>query len=57
MPDGTSERSGAIVVKKKLTQWYFRITEYADRLLDDLDKLEGAWPSKVLTMQRNWIGR
>jgi leucyl-tRNA synthetase len=57
MPDGTSERSGAIVVKKKLTQWYFRITEYADRLLDDLDKLEGHWPSKVLTMQRNWIGR
>ena len=57
MPDGTSERSGAIVVKKKLTQWYFRITEYADRLLDDLDKLEGKWPAKVLTMQRNWIGR
>lgn len=57
MPDGTSERSGAIVVKKKLTQWYFRITEYADRLLDDLDKLEGNWPAKVLTMQRNWIGR
>jgi len=57
MPDGTSERSGAIVVKKKLTQWYFRITDYADRLLDDLDKLEGHWPAKVLTMQRNWIGR
>jgi leucyl-tRNA synthetase len=57
MPDGTSERSGAVVVKKKLTQWYFRITEYADRLLDDLDKLEGRWPAKVLTMQRNWIGR
>ena len=57
MPDGTSERSGAIVVKKKLTQWYFRITEYADRLLDDLDQLEGHWPAKVLTMQRNWIGR
>ena len=57
LPDGTSERSGAIVVKKKLTQWYFRITEYADRLLDDLDQLEGQWPAKVLTMQRNWIGR
>ncbi|MBU6264883.1 MAG: class I tRNA ligase family protein, partial [Actinomycetales bacterium] len=56
MPDGTSERSGAIVVKKKLTQWYFRITDYADRLLDDLDTLEGQWPAKVLTMQRNWIG-
>ena len=57
LADGTSERSGALVVKKKLTQWYFRITDYADRLLDDLDKLEGAWPSKVLNMQRNWIGR
>ena len=57
LADGTSERSGAMVVKKKLTQWYFRITDYADRLLDDLDKLEGTWPSKVLNMQRNWIGR
>ena len=57
LPDGTSERSGAMVVKKKLTQWYFRITDYADRLLDDLNQLEGAWPAKVLTMQRNWIGR
>ena len=57
LPDGTSERSGAMVVKKKLTQWYFRITDYADRLLDDLDALEGTWPSKVLNMQRNWIGR
>ena len=57
LPDGTSERSGAAVVKKKLTQWYFRITDYADRLLADLDRLEGAWPAKVLTMQRNWIGR
>lgn len=57
LPDGTSERSGAVVVKKRLTQWYFRITEYADRLLDDLDQLEGTWPAKVLNMQRNWIGR
>lgn len=57
LPDGTSERSGAVVEKKKLTQWYFKITEYADRLLDDLDKLEGRWPAKVLQMQRNWIGR
>ena len=46
-----------IVVKKKLTQWYFKITDYADRLLDDLNQLEGSWPSKVLAMQRNWIGR
>ncbi|MEO6943256.1 MAG: leucine--tRNA ligase [Lacisediminihabitans sp.] len=57
LPDGTSDRSGAVVVKKKLTQWYFKITDYADRLLDDLNQLEGAWPSKVLSMQRNWIGR
>lgn len=57
LPDGTSERSGAVVVKKRLTQWYFRITDYADRLLDDLNQLEGSWPPKVLAMQRNWIGR
>ncbi|TFC93470.1 leucine--tRNA ligase [Cryobacterium sp. TMT3-29-2] len=57
LADGTSERSGAVVVKKKLTQWYFKITEYADRLLDDLNQLEGTWPAKVLNMQRNWIGR
>lgn len=57
LPDGTSERSGAVVVKKRLTQWYFKITDYADRLLDDLEQLEGTWPAKVLNMQRNWIGR
>ncbi|MEN9739758.1 MAG: hypothetical protein RLZ72_24 [Actinomycetota bacterium] len=57
LPDGTSDRSGAMVVKKKLTQWYFRITDYADRLLNDLDRLEATWPAKVITMQRNWIGR
>lgn len=57
LPDGTSDRSGAVVVKKKLTQWYFKITDYADRLLDDLNQLEGRWPQRVLTMQRNWIGR
>ena len=57
LPDGTSDRSGAVVVKKKLTQWYFKITDYADRLLDDLNQLEGTWPSKVIAMQRNWIGR
>ncbi|MFE1663329.1 leucine--tRNA ligase [Microbacterium sp. P02] len=55
--DGRCERCGTVVVKKKLTQWYFRITEYADRLLDDLNQLEGSWPSKVIRMQRNWIGR
>ncbi|MEV8358706.1 leucine--tRNA ligase [Microbacterium sp. NPDC076895] len=55
--DGHCERCGAEVIKKKLTQWYFRITDYADRLLDDLNQLEGFWPHKVLQMQRNWIGR
>lgn len=55
--DGRCERCGAEVVKKKLTQWYFKITDYADRLLDDLNQLEGFWPHKVLQMQRNWIGR
>lgn len=54
---GLCERCDTQVTKKALTQWYFKVTEYADRLLDDLDTLEGAWPSKVLTMQRNWIGR
>ena len=57
LPDGTSDRSGAVVIKKKLTQWYFKITDYADRLLDDLNQLEGSWPPKVIAMQRNWIGR
>ena len=55
--DGRCERCDNLVTKKKLTQWYFRITDYADRLLDDLNQLEGAWPSKVSAMQRNWIGR
>src|SRR5690606_22730118 len=55
--DGHCERCGAVVEKKKLTRWYFKITDYADRLLDDLNQLEGAGPSKVLQMQRNWIGR
>lgn len=55
--DGHCERCGAEVIKRKLTQWYFRITDYADRLLDDLNQLEGFWPHKVLQMQRNWIGR
>ena len=54
---GLCERCDTAVTKKKLTQWYFKITEYADRLLDDMSQLEGKWPEKVLTMQRNWIGR
>jgi leucyl-tRNA synthetase len=54
---GACERCGTPVTKKTLTQWYFKITDYADRLLDDMQGLEGAWPDRVLTMQRNWIGR
>ena len=54
---GLCERCDTAVTKKALTQWYFKVTDYADRLLDDLDSLEGAWPQKVLSMQRNWIGR
>ena len=54
---GQCERCDTAVTKKKLTQWYLRITDYADRLLDDMTQLEGQWPEKVLLMQRNWIGR
>ncbi|MDP9222021.1 MAG: leucine--tRNA ligase [Actinomycetota bacterium] len=54
---GHCERCGTAVVKKNLTQWYFKITDYAQRLLDDMAGLEGAWPERVLLMQRNWIGR
>jgi len=54
--DGCCERCGTAVGKKNLSQWYFKITDYAERLLDNLDKLEG-WPTKVKTMQRNWIGK
>lgn len=54
---GLCERCDTAVTKKKLTQWYLKITDYADRLLDDMAQLEGAWPEKVLLMQRNWIGR
>ncbi len=53
--DGRGERSGALVEVRQLTQWFFRITDYADRLLDDLDAIR--WPEHVKTMQRNWIGR
>jgi leucyl-tRNA synthetase len=54
--DGRCERCGAEVEAKNLTQWFFRITDYADALLDEMDQLE-SWPERVLTMQRNWIGR
>lgn len=54
--DGKCERCKTPVGKKNLSQWYFKITDYADRLLDNLDKLDG-WPDKVKTMQKNWIGK
>ena len=54
---GRCERCGAEVTKRELTQWYFRITDYADRLLDDMAQLQGHWPDRVLLMQKNWIGR
>jgi leucyl-tRNA synthetase len=54
---GHCERCGAEVIRRLLTQWYFKITEYADRLLSDMAALEGKWPDRVLLMQRNWIGR
>ncbi|WP_121256379.1 leucine--tRNA ligase [Nocardioides ferulae] len=55
--DGRCERCGADVTKRELTQWYFKITEYAQELLDRLDDLEPTWPARVVTAQRNWIGR
>ncbi len=54
--DGRCERCGTLVVPRRLEQWYFRITDYADRLLADFERLE-SWPEHVVTMQRNWIGR
>lgn len=55
LSDGTHERCGNKVERRELPQWIFRITKYADRLLDDLERLD--WPSGVIEMQRNWIGR
>ncbi|WP_442860136.1 leucine--tRNA ligase [Arthrobacter sp. zg-Y20] len=55
--NGACERCGTQVTKKSLNQWYFKITEYADRLLDDMEQLKGHWPERVLAMQKNWIGR
>ena len=55
--DGHCERCGAEVTKRELTQWYFKITDYAQELLDNLDVLEPTWPDRVINAQRNWIGR
>jgi leucyl-tRNA synthetase len=55
LSDGTCERSGDLVERRDLEQWFFKITDYAQQLLDDLDGLD--WPERVITMQRNWIGR
>lgn len=54
--DGRGWRSGALVERREIPQWFLKITDYADELLNDLDKLD-LWPSKIKTMQRNWIGR
>jgi leucyl-tRNA synthetase len=54
--DGKGWRSGATVEKRKLTQWFLRITDYADALIDGLKTLD-RWPEKVRIMQENWIGR
>ena len=54
--DGRCDRCGAVVEQKPLTQWFFKISEYSQRLLDDLDTLTD-WPARVVEMQRNWIGR
>ncbi|MFO7994992.1 MAG: leucine--tRNA ligase [Marinobacter sp.] len=54
--DGRGWRSGALVEQKKIPQWFIRITDYAEELLNDLDQLED-WPEQVKTMQRNWIGK
>jgi leucyl-tRNA synthetase len=54
---GECERCSAAVTKRELTQWYFKITDYAQRLLDDMEQLKGKWPERVLTMQQNWIGK
>jgi leucyl-tRNA synthetase len=54
---GVCWRCGAVVEKRDIEQWFFRITAYAEQLLEGMTELEGGWPERVLTMQRNWIGR
>ena len=55
LPDGTAERSGAKVIQKELEQWFFKITDFADDLIKDLDKVD--WPAHTIKNQRNWIGK
>ena len=55
--DGKGWRSGAQVERKEISQWFFKITDYAERLISDLSELKGHWPDHVLTMQKNWIGK
>jgi len=55
--DGRCWRCGTEVVQKEIPSWFLRITDYAERLLEDLKKLEGRWPERVISQQRNWIGR
>ncbi|MDR3176570.1 MAG: leucine--tRNA ligase [Desulfovibrio sp.] len=55
--EGLCWRCDAVVEQKELTQWFLRITDYAQELLDDLEKLEGGWPERVIAMQRNWMGK
>ena len=54
--DGRCWRCGSVPEKRELSQWYLKITDYAQELLDDIDKLEG-WPDNVRAQQKNWIGR
>ncbi len=54
---GACERCGTVVTKRELTQWFFKVTDYADRLLEDMEPLRDTWPSRVLKMQENWIGK
>ena len=54
---GVCWRCGAPVEKSDIEQWFFRITAYAEQLLEDMKEIEAGWPERVLTMQRNWIGR
>ncbi len=55
--EGLCWRCSSVVEQKELSQWFLKITDYAEELLNDLKKLEGGWPDRVLTMQRNWIGK